>query len=277
MNALHQLYNFTRNLKYSDQIMPTIFIGHGSPMNGIENNEFSMNWHELGQSIPHPKAIIVISAHWLTKGTYITAMNQPATIHDFYGFPQALFDVNYPAPGDVNLAKQVTETIHDYFIELDHDWGLDHGTWTVTKHMFPKADIPTLQLSIDFGKPLDYHYQLATQLKELRKKGVLILGSGNMVHNLRMIAWDKMNDNFGYDWALEINEILKNKIVDHNFKDLINYENLNPSIKLAIPSLDHYIPMIYNIGLKSDKDDLLFFNDSCVAGSLTMTSFMYYQ
>ncbi len=277
MNALQKLYNFSKNLKYNDTIMPTVFIGHGSPMNGIENNEFSLNWAQLGESLPTPNAIIVISAHWLTKGTYITAMNHPATIHDFYGFPQALFDVNYPAPGNPLLAEEIKNDLPNFDIGLDHEWGLDHGTWTVTRYMFPKANIPTLQLSIDFNQPLEYHYQLATQLKELRKKGVLILGSGNMVHNLRMLAWDKMNDSYGYDWAIEINEIMKNKIINHDYKDLIDYEKLNPHIKLAVPSVDHYIPMLYNIGLKDKNDDLLFFNDECVAGSLTMTSFMYYQ
>lgn len=277
MTALQKLYNFSKKLKYSDTVMPTIFIGHGTPMNGIDNNEFSLNWAELGNSLPKPKAIIVVSAHWLTKGTHITAMNKPATIHDFYGFPQALFDVNYPAPGNPSLAGEIKNNLNKYDIGLDHEWGLDHGTWTVTRHMFPKADIPTLQLSIDFNQPLDYHYQLATQLKDLRKKGVLILGSGNMVHNLRMVAWNKINDSYGYDWAIEINEIMKEKIASNSFKDLINYEKLNPHIKLAIPSLDHYIPMIYNLGLKDSNDDLLFFNDECVAGSLTMTSFMYYQ
>ncbi len=277
MTALQKLYNFSKKLKYSDIVMPTLFIGHGTPMNSIDNNKFSLNWAELGNSLPKPKAIIVVSAHWLTKGTHITAMNNPTTIHDFYGFPQALFDVNYPAPGNPALAQEVKNQLTNYNIDLDHEWGLDHGTWTVTRHMFPKADIPILQLSIDFNQPLDYHYELATQLKDLRKKGVLILGSGNMVHNLRMVVWNKINDSYGYDWAIEINEIMKNKIASNSFKDLIDYEKLNSHIKLAIPSLDHYIPMIYNLGLKDNKDDLLFFNDECVAGSLTMTSFMYYQ
>ena len=277
MQSLQDLYRFSQTLSYSETIMPTLFIGHGSPMNAISDTVFSQNWHQLGQSLPRPKAILVISAHWLTKGSAITAMDFPETIHDFRGFPQPLFEVEYPAPGDPALAMATQQLAQPFDLHLDHDWGLDHGTWSITRHMFPKADIPVLQLSIDYYKPLEYHYQLATQLRELRKKGILIIGSGNMIHNLRMLSWDQMENNYGFDWAHEINAILQQHIAEHKVQYLIDYEKLHPQISLAVPTLEHYIPMLYNLGLKEAKDELLFFNDAYVGGSLSMTSFMYYQ
>ncbi|UYW02581.1 4,5-DOPA dioxygenase extradiol [Flavobacterium agricola] len=275
MSSLQPFYNLYKDLKYDGNFMPVLFIGHGSPMNGIENNSYSQTWAELGNTIPTPKAVVVISAHWLTKGTHITAMNNPKTIHDFGGFPQALFDVQYPAPGSLEIANETKKLITSTNVGLDHDWGLDHGTWTVVRHMYPKADIPVLQLSIDYYKPAEYHYNLALQLAELRKKGVLVIGSGNMVHNLREISWKNMNEEFGYDWAKEMNTIFKEKIADGDHKALIEYEKLNKAALLAIPTPDHYYPMIYTLGLRSAKDQVTFFNDSCVGGSLTMTSFMY--
>lgn len=277
MQSLQDLYRFSQTLSYSETIMPTLFIGHGSPMNAISDTVFSQNWHQLGQSLPTPKAILVISAHWLTKGSAITAMDFPETIHDFRGFPQPLFEVDYPAPGAPDLAKSIKEMAKPVDLHLDHDWGLDHGTWSITRHMFPKADIPVLQLSIDYYKPLEYHYQLATQLRELRKKGILIIGSGNMIHNLRMLSWDQMENNYGFDWAHEINAVLQQHIAENKVQYLIDYEKLHPQISLAVPTLEHYIPMLYNLGLKEAKDELLFFNDAYVGGSLSMTSFMYYQ
>ena len=242
-------------------------------MNAIEDNEFSQRWHQMGKEIPTPKAVVVISAHWLTKGTLVTAMPNPKTIHDFGGFPQALFDVQYPAPGSPELATEIQKLITNPAVELDHDWGLDHGTWSVVKHMYPDADIPVLQLSIDYYKPAAYHYELAKQLLSLRKKGVLIIGSGNMVHNLRMVAWDKLNEpEYGFDWALEMNEIFKNKISNGFHKELIQYEKLNKSATLAIPSPDHYYPLLYILALQTDNDKVEFFNDKAVGGSLTMTS-----
>ena len=277
MQSLQDLYRFSQTLSYSEQVMPTLFIGHGSPMNAITDTVFSQNWHSLGQSLPTPKAILVISAHWLTQGSAITAMDFPETIHDFSGFPQPLFDVSYPAPGAPSLAVETQQLVQPFDLHLDHDWGLDHGTWSITKHMFPQANIPVLQLSIDYYKPLDYHYQLALQLRELRKKGVLLIGSGNMIHNLRLLSWDQMENNYGFDWAIEINAVLQQAIADHDFKRLLDYEKLHPHITLAIPTLEHYIPMLYNLGLKDKKDELMFFNDAYVGGSLSMTSFMYYQ
>ena len=227
----------------------------------------------MGQEIPKPRAVVVVSAHWLTQGTAVTAMSQPKTIHDFGGFPQVLFDVQYPAPGDPNLATEIQKLVTNPSVVLDHDWGLDHGTWSVVKHMYPKADIPVLQLSIDYHKPAKYHYELAKQLLSLRKKGVLIIGSGNMVHNLRMVAWNKLSEpEFGYDWALEMNAIFKQKISTRNHVDLIAYEKLSKAASLAIPTPDHYYPLLYILALQTDTDAVEFFNDKAVGGSLTMTS-----
>lgn len=273
MASLQPLYSWTKDLKEEDIKLPVLFIGHGSPMNGIEDNEFSRTWAKFGNEIPKPKAVLVISAHWLTNGTHITAMENPKTIHDFGGFPQELFDVQYPAKGSPELAKTTSELITSTKVGLDHDWGLDHGTWTVVRHMYPNADIPVLQLSIDYNKPAQYHYDLAKQLASLRKKGVLIIGSGNMVHNLRMVAWDKLQESeYGFDWAIEMNAIFKEKIGNNDFKSLIDYEKLGSAAKLAIPTPDHYYPLLYNIALQDNTDTIRFFNDKPVGGSLTMTS-----
>ena len=271
--SLHQFKNWTDNLSEQDEKHPVLFIGHGSPMNGIENNEFSQTWVKMGQQIVRPKAVLVISAHWLTRGTHITAMDEPKTIHDFGGFPQALFDVQYPAKGSPELAAATKSLITTTDVGLDHDWGLDHGTWTVVRHMYPDADIPVLQLSIDYGQPPQYHYELAKEITSLRKKGVLIIGSGNMVHNLRMVDWHKLREpEYGYDWAIEMNTIFKQKIADGNHQDLINYQSLNKAAMLAIPTPDHYYPLLYTLGLQDKNDNISFFNDKLVGGSLNMTS-----
>lgn len=273
MASIKPFYSWTKEISEIEEKMPVLFIGHGSPMNAIEDNEFSIRWQQMGKEIPVPKAVIVISAHWLTKGTMVTAMPNPKTIHDFGGFPQALFDVQYTAPGSPELATEIQKLITNPSVELDHDWGLDHGTWSVVKHMYPNADIPVLQLSIDYNKPAAYHYELASQLLILRKKGVLIIGSGNMVHNLRMVAWDKLNEpEYGFDWALEMNDIFKNKISNGFHKELIQYEKLHKAATLAIPSPDHYYPLLYILALQTDHDKVAFFNDKAVGGSLTMTS-----
>jgi 4,5-DOPA dioxygenase extradiol len=269
---LKDLRSLSSNFSASDR-MPVLFVGHGSPMNGIENNDFSKTWHELPKQFPKPSAILCISAHWLTRGTLITAMDHPKTIHDFGGFPDALFQVQYPAPGNAQLAKETTQIVKKTQVGLDHDWGLDHGAWTVIRHMYPDASIPVLQFSIDYHKPASYHYELAKELSVLRDKGVLILGSGNMVHNLRMVAWDKMNTpNYGFDWAIEMNGLFKQKIADADHQALLKYESLHKAALLAIPTPDHYWPLIYTLGLQQPREDIKFFNDSLVAGSLTMTS-----
>ena len=273
MTALSGLKRFTDELPSDDTVMPILFIGHGSPMNGIENNTFSQQWAKTASEFNPPKAIIVISAHWLTNGTFITAMDKPKTIHDFGGFPDELFAVQYPAPGDPLLAQETRQLIQSTNVGLDHDWGLDHGAWTVVRKMYPDASIPVLQLSIDYSKPAAYHYALAKELSVLRKKGVLIIGSGNMIHNLRMVAWDKMDvPNYGYDWAIEMHELFRNKISAGDHQALINYESLSKSARLAIPTPDHYFPLMYILGLQEKNETPVFFNDQLVAGSLNMTS-----
>jgi 4,5-DOPA dioxygenase extradiol len=273
MTTLSAFNKFTSDLKEQEQLMPVLFVGHGSPMNGIEDNEFSERWVQMAKEIPTPAAVLVISAHWFSRGTRITAMDFPKTIHDFGGFPQALFDVQYPAPGNPVLAKETASLLHSAHVELDHDWGLDHGAWTVVRRMYPEAKIPVLQLSIDYTKSPQYHYDLAKELYGLRKKGVLIIGSGNMVHNLRMVSWDKINTpGYGFDWALKMNDTFKQLITDGDYKPLIHYESLGAEAKLAIPTPEHYLPLLYSLGLKGSKDNISFFNDKAVAGSLTMTS-----
>ena len=273
MTTLSAFKNFTSGLGEQEQVMPVLFIGHGSPMNGIEDTAFSRRWSQMAKEIPTPKAVLVVSAHWFTKGTKITAMDFPKTIHDFGGFPQELFDVQYPAPGNPVLAKETAELLHSAHVEFDHDWGLDHGAWTIIRHMYPEANIPVLQLSIDYTKGPQYHYDLAKELYALRKKGVLIIGSGNMVHNLRMVAWDRLNDpEYAYDWTIQMNNKFKELIQAGDHKPLINYSSLGKEAMLAIPTPEHYLPLMYTLGLKSSKDDISFFNDKAVGGSLTMTS-----
>ena len=273
MISLQSFRNFTDGLNEQDHKMPVLFIGHGSPMNGIEDNEFSRRWVQMGKEIPTPSAVLVVSAHWLTRGTHITAMPQPKTIHDFGGFPKPLYDVQYPAPGSPELAKATQQLITKTEVGLDHDWGLDHGAWTIIRHMYPNANIPVLQLSIDYHQPPQYHYELAKELAALRRKGVLIVGSGNMVHNLRMIAWDRMNEpEFGYDWSIEMNTLFKKHITDGNHQALIDYEKLSKSAKLAIPTPDHYYPLLYALALQEKNEQPLFFNDKVQMGSITMTS-----
>lgn len=270
MNTLQDLKKFSDNLGDAENKTPLLFIGHGSPMNGIEDNEFSTGWEKLAKDIPLPKAVLVVSAHWYTKGTFITAMENPKTIHDFGGFPQALFEVEYPAPGNPALAKEAASLIHKTHVGLDHEWGLDHGTWSVVRRMYPEANIPVLQLSIDYSKDPQYHYELAQELASLRKKGVLIIGSGNMVHNLRIMDWGLKDS--GYDWADEMNETFKARIADGNHKALIEYEKLGQAAKLSIPTPEHYLPLIYILGLQEKGELASFFNDKTLMGSISMTS-----
>jgi len=273
MESLNEFKSFTNALPDLNFLMPVLFVGHGSPMNGIEDNEFSRRWTSIAKEIPTPTAVLVISAHWFTKGTSITAMDFPKTIHDFGGFPEALYQVQYPAPGNPVLAKETASLIQSTHVELDHDWGLDHGTWTIVRHMYPEANIPVLQLSIDYSKPPSFHYELAKELFALRKKGVLIIGSGNMVHNLRMVAWDKLNGPaYGYDWALHMNQTFKDFILHKDHQPLIHYDQLGREAMLAIPTPEHYLPLLYTLGLQDKNDPIDFFNDQPVGGSLTMTS-----
>lgn len=253
--------------------MPGPFFGHGSPMNAIEENEFVTGWRTIGKTLPRPNAILCISAHWETRGTFVTAMEKPATIHDFGGFPKALFDVQYPAPGSPELATETQKIVTKTHVGLDDKWGLDHGAWSVISRLYPKADIPVIQMSIDRYQSPQYHYELGKELSALRKKGVLIIGSGNMVHNLGMLAWDKINTTgFGFDWAIEASEKMKGYITSGNFAPLVNYKAQGSAFNLAIPTPEHFIPLLYALALKEDNEKLSLFNDKAVAGSITMTS-----
>lgn len=253
--------------------MPVLFLGHGSPMNAIEENQFVEGFRKIGKTIPKPNAILCVSAHWETKGTYVTAMQNPPTIHDFGGFPQALFDVQYPAPGSPELAKKTKEIVKTTQVGLDESWGLDHGSWSVIKHLYPDASIPVIQLSLDYYKGPQYHYELAKELNVLRQKGILIIGSGNMVHNLRMVAWNRLNEpDFGFDWALETDAQMKEFILDGNHKALIDFRSQGKGFELAIPTPEHYLPLLYTLAMQDKNEKIEIFNDKAVGGSLTMTS-----
>jgi 4,5-DOPA dioxygenase extradiol len=266
---LHHLHRAAETLDPTEK-MPVLFLGHGSPMNAIEDNEFVRGWKAMGQSLPRPNAILCISAHWETRGTYVTAMQKPKTIHDFGGFPQALFDVEYPAPGSPELAAQTKQIITSTEVGLDQSWGLDHGCWSVVKRLYPAADIPVIQLSLDYQQGPQYHFQLAKELNDLRKKGILIVGSGNMVHNLGILDWD--NPNSGFDWAIEANTTMKKFIKEGNYTSLINYQAQGKAFQLSIPTPEHYLPLLYVLGMKEEKDEISFFNDRTVMGSISMTS-----
>lgn len=266
----------TNSFKEQTEKMPVLFIGHGSPMNAVEDNVFVQEFKKLSMRMPEPKAIICISAHWLTRGTYVTAMQTPRTIHDFQGFPQALYDIKYNAQGSPELAQSIKDMVEDIVIHHDLDWGLDHGTWSILRNIYPDAQIPVLQLSIDWNKPMSYHVELAKKLSQLREKGVLMIGSGNIVHNLGMVDFSQLNNiGYGYDWALEARKYVNDRIMENQINDLINYDKGPTCLKLAIPTPDHFIPLLYSIGLRRQEDNLVFFNDEVLAGSLSMTSVMY--
>jgi 4,5-DOPA dioxygenase extradiol len=253
--------------------MPVLFLGHGSPMNAIEENEFVAGFRQTGKSIPRPSAILCISAHWETQGTFVTAMANPRTIHDFGGFPKALFDVQYPAKGSPALAKETQGLIHHTSVGLDEQWGLDHGAWSVIKHLYPAADVPVIQLSLDYRQNPRWHYDLARQLETLRRKGVLIIGSGNMVHNLGMVAWDRLHETgFAFDWAQEASDKMKAWIRSGDHSSLINFRSQGRAFDLAIPTPEHYLPLLYCLALQGKGDELRLFNDKAIAGALTMTS-----
>jgi 4,5-DOPA dioxygenase extradiol len=260
---------------FNGQTMPVLFVGHGSPVNGIEDNEFSRGWEAIAKTIPRPKAILCISAHWERDGTFVTAMEKPRTIYDFYGFPQALYNVKYPAAGSPWLAQETINTLISTTAVPDNTRGLDHGCWIVLKRMYPDADIPVVQLSLDRTQPAQYHYNLAKELVSLREKGVLIIGSGNMVHNLGMIALkgDDFNAPFGFEWALQANALFKKMIDENKTIELANYKGLGPAVQLAVPTPEHYLPMLYAVALKQENEALTYFNDKAIAGSLTMMSF----
>lgn len=253
----------------STETMPVLFLGHGSPMNALQQNEFSKGWQDAGKSLPTPKAILCISAHWETKGTFVTAMTKPKTIHDFGGFPRELHEFQYPAPGSPELADEVKGIVRKTSVQLDHNWGLDHGSWSVITHLYPGANIPVIQMSMDYTKDPLWHYELAKELSVLRQKGILILGSGNIVHNLHRADW---NTQGGFDWAIEANEKVKKLILENNHNSLVNYHLLGKEIQLAVPSPEHYMPLLYALGLKQDKETPMLFNDKTELGSISMTS-----
>lgn len=270
MNHAENIENW--GIFQSSETFPSLFLGHGSPMNAIEENEFVEGLRNLSSDLPKPKAILCISAHWVTDGTFVTAMENPPTIHDFGGFPKALFDVQYPAPGNPELAKLVQSMVKSQNVKLDYEWGLDHGAWSVIKHIYPDADVPIVQLSMDYKTSPEQHFQLAKELIPLRNHGVLIIASGNIVHNLRMVAWDRLNEMYGFDWALNVNQKVKNWIMAGDNDSLIQFRNHGKEFEWAIPTAEHYLPLIYTLGTKLDSDKVSFFNDKPVAGALTMTS-----
>ena len=252
--------------------MPLLFLGHGNPMNAISENEFIAGFREIAKTIPKPKAIVCISAHWETDGTFVTAMEYPPTIHDFGGFPKALFDVQYPASGNPTLAEKI-RALSKNQIQLDFTWGLDHGTWSVVKHLYPEADVPIVQISLDYKKSSQQHYDTIQSLASLRHEGILIVGSGNLVHNLQRLAWDKLNqDTYAYDWAEESNEQIKEEIRVQNHQQLMNHLTEENHFKLSIPTPEHYVPLLYLLGLQEENEPVYFFNDKIIGGSLSMTS-----
>lgn len=253
--------------------MPVLFVGHGSPMNAIEENEFVLGWRGAAKMIPPPAAILCISAHWETRGTYVTAMENPQTIHDFGGFPRVLYEQQYPAPGSPELARDVMNLIGKTDVGLDNQWGLDHGTWSVLKHMYPDADIPVVQMSLDRYQSSEYHYDLARELAPLRRKGVLIIGSGNMVHNLGMVAWDRLiAGEFAFDWAQEAHDKMISFIKNDNHRPLVDYNSQGRSFSLSVPTPEHFLPLLYALALKEEGDKISIFNDKIIGGSIAMTA-----
>lgn len=271
MMTLNEFSGFASALKGSDTLMPAMFAGHGSPMNAIEDNAFTRKWKEMGKTLPRPNAILCISAHWMTPGsTRVTAMDKPRTIHDFGGFPEELFRQQYPAPGAVSTAIQTMELVEQPKILPDHEWGLDHGCWSVLLPMFPQADIPVFQLSLDLNKPPRWHYELALQLKVLRSQGIMVMGSGNIVHNLGRMQWGGVP----YDWALEFDAWSRDRISLGDHTALIDYSKKGALAQLAIPTNEHYLPMLYILAMQTNTDRLTFFNEQTVMGSVSMRSFL---
>ncbi len=250
--------------------MPVLFVGHGNPMNAITENEFTEGWRRMAQHL-EPRAILCISAHWETRGTRVTMTPKPRTIHDFGGFPRELYEVSYPAPGAPELASSVIQTVKIRSVQEDHDWGLDHGTWSVLVKMFPGANLPVFQLSLDYGMDLNAHYELAKELSFLRRKGVLIIGSGNIVHNLRMARWDS---NEPYDWAVSFDEQVKSFIRERNHQALINGERINREAGLSVPTREHYLPLLYALAQQEENEKVTFFNEQLDMGSISMRSLL---
>jgi 4,5-DOPA dioxygenase extradiol len=251
------------------EIFPAIFFGHGNPMNAILHNDYTNAWSRVGRTTSRPKAILSISAHWFVPETGVTVSTSPRTIHDFGGFPRELFEVQYPAPGDPALARRVQNLLAPLEVTLDNSWGLDHGTWSVLRHVYPDADIPVVQLSIDEGKPASLHFEIGKRLAPLREEGVLIIGSGNLVHNLHTYAWGRhMPD--PYDWAVRFETDAKEMMIAGDYKPLIDYETLGPEALLSIPTPDHYLPMLYVLATRQQREIITFPIEGVDGGSISM-------
>lgn len=272
MSTLSALANMGSSLAPSER-MPVLFIGHGNPMNAIENNAYSKSWKAMGKQLPRPQAILSVSAHWLTKGTKVTGNIKPKTIHDFGGFPKALFDAQYPAPGSPEFAKLTKDVVTHSHIQTDDSWGLDHGTWSVLLPMYPAADIPVFQLSLDYDQPPTYHYEIGKQLNKLRDKGVLIIGSGNLVHNLGKVDWS--GGNKVYDWAQEFDSKFTGWMQKGDHASIMNYQKLlGSTATMAHPSYDHLLPLFYILGLQQKNEHITFFNDKFEMASISMRSIL---
>lgn len=252
--------------------MPVVFVGHGSPMNTLEDNRYTRAWRELGLALPRPQAILVISAHWYVPTLAVTAMTMPRTIHDFGGFPRELFDFQYPAPGSPVLAARVQELLQPLAVTADHEWGLDHGTWSVLAHMFPEAGIPVVQLSIDRTQPASFQYQLGRQIAALRDDSVLILGSGNIVHNLAMINWEQPD--VPYQWASRFENAVKEKLLSSDPAALVDYRHLDPEALLSVPTAEHYLPLLPILGALQDDDEISLPVEGIHMGSLSMLTLL---
>lgn len=249
--------------------IPALFVGHGNPMNIIWRNGWTEGWTALGATLPRPSAILAVSAHWYIPATKVTVMPHPRTIHDFGGFPEELYELRYPAPGDPDIARRVRDVLAPISVELDNEWGLDHGTWSILYHMFPEADIPVVHLSIDRTQPLAFHYEIGKLLRALRDEGVLILGSGNLVHNLQLYKWDRPD--FGaFDWALKFEDKVRNHIQAEEYAKLIEYQKMGPEAELSIPTPDHYLPLLYVLGSRKEGDGISFPVEGFDGGSMSM-------
>jgi 4,5-DOPA dioxygenase extradiol len=250
--------------------MPAVFLGHGSPMNTFAQNQYTAAWRRIGETVPRPTAVLAVSAHWYIRGAAVTAMQTPQTIHDFGGFPQALFDFRYPAPGSPALAQRVRELLAPLDVRADHDWGLDHGTWSVLAHLFPPADIPVVQLSMDATQPPAFHYELGKRLAPLRDEGVLIVGSGNVVHNLGVLNWK--DDAPAFDWATRFNDAVRERVVRRDHLPLVAYENLGNDARMSIPTPEHYLPLLYILGLHGEREPVAVAVDGIQNASISMLS-----
>ena len=252
-------------------IVPAVFFGHGNPMNALGSNAYTEAWRRMGAEIPRPKAILSISAHWYVPGTGVTVATAPRTIHDFGGFPAELYQVRYPAPGDPELAKRVQQILAPLDVQLDSSWGLDHGTWSVLRHVYPAADIPVVQISIDESKPASFHFEIGRKLALLREEGVLIAGSGNLVHNLHTYAWGR-HPRDPYDWAVRFEDAARQMILAGDHKPLVGYETLGPDAALSIPTPDHYLPLLYVLATAQANDAVHFPVEGVDGGSVSMLS-----